>query len=62
MRYLALPQPLLLGVPRRRGDRMNGALSHLGVTRKPGVRTTRIVFPPFSFCNQEEKGSGDEEV
>ena len=46
----------------RRGDRMNGALSHLGVTRKPGVRTTRIVFPPFSFCNQEEKGSGDEEV
>jgi hypothetical protein len=32
------------------------------VTRKPGVRTTRSVFPPFSSCNQEEKGSGDEEV
>jgi len=41
---------------------MNGALIHLGVTGKLGVRTARIVFPPFSSCNQEENGSGDEEV
>ena len=59
---LLIPQPLLLGVPRGRGDGMNGARIHLGVTRKLGVRTARIVFPPFSSCNQEEKGSGDEEV
>jgi len=41
---------------------MNGARIHLGVTGKLGVRTARIVFPPFSSCNQEENGSGDEEV
>jgi hypothetical protein len=37
-------------------------LNRSGVTRTQETRSMRLVFPPFSSCTQEEKGTGDEEV
>ena len=39
-----------------------GTLNRSGVTRTQETRSMRLVFPPFSSCTQEEKGTGDEEV
>ena len=39
-----------------------GTLNRSGLTRTQETRSMRLVFPPFSSCTQEEKGTGDEEV